>query len=134
MFGEFIHKKSRIAFNFEPLFNPKKLNFMKKMLIPFGFAVLALVGASFTTLKPTTAPIENVKLGGFVKIVNDTKQDIRIYTGSAHVTLYHNGGSTSVSCEAGKGIYTSDGSKKGKLIFTIDDSMCGKTVRLSAYL
>lgn len=133
MFGEVTRKKGKIVLNFEAVSNPKKINFMKKMLIPFGFAVLALVGASFTTLKPATAPIENVKLNSFVKIVNDTKQDIRIYTGSGHVMLYHNGGSTSVNCEVGRGIYTSDGSKKGKLIFTIDNSMCGKTVKLSAY-
>jgi hypothetical protein len=48
--------------------------------------------------------------------------------------LYHGGGSTSVSCEAGRKIYTSDGSKKGSLIFTINSDMCGKTVKLSAYL
>ncbi len=69
-----------------------------------------------------------------VKIVNDTKNDIRIYTGQAHVMLTRGGGSTSVSCEAGRKIYTSNGSKKGSLIFAIDTDMCGKTVKLSAYL
>ncbi len=71
---------------------------------------------------------------GSVKIVNDTKQDLHIYTGTGHVKLTHGGGSTSVSCEEGKEICTSNKGKKGALIFKIDASMCGKTVKLSSYL
>lgn len=71
---------------------------------------------------------------GSVKIVNDTKQDIHIYTGTGHVKLTHSGGSTSVSCEEGKEICTSNKGKKGGVIFKIDASMCGKTVKLSSYL
>ncbi|MFQ3599511.1 MAG: hypothetical protein SNJ66_14355 [Chloroherpetonaceae bacterium] len=71
---------------------------------------------------------------GSVKIVNDTKQDVHIYTGTGHVRLTHGGGSTSVSCENGKEICFSNKGKKGSVIFTIDASMCGKTVKLSSYL
>lgn len=71
---------------------------------------------------------------GSVKIVNDTKQDIHIYTGTGHVKLNHGGGSTSVSCEDGKEICMSNKGKKGGVIFKIDASMCGKTVKLSSYL
>jgi hypothetical protein len=71
---------------------------------------------------------------GSVKIVNDTKQDIHIYTGTGHVKLNQGGGSTSVSCEDGKEICFSNKGKKGGVIFTISSSMCGKTIKLSQYL
>ncbi len=71
---------------------------------------------------------------GSVKIVNDTKQDVHLYTGTGHVKLYHGGGSTSVSCEEGKEICFSNNGRKGGVIFTINSSMCGKTVKLSQYL
>lgn len=71
---------------------------------------------------------------GFVKIVNDTKQDVHIYTGTGHVKLIHGGGSTSVSCEEGKEICFSNKGKRGRVIFSIKSSMCGKTIKLSAYL
>lgn len=106
---------------------------MKKIvLFTFAFASLLVVNAvnpNFRTEIPVVTPV-----GGFVKIVNDTKEDYRIHTGSGHVTLNHGGGSTSVACEAGRKISHSDGSKAKGLIFTIDESMCGKTVKLSDYL
>lgn len=71
---------------------------------------------------------------GSVKIVNDTKQDVEVHTGTGVVKLNHKGGSTSVSCEEGKEICFSNKGKKGNLIFKIDGSMCGKTVKLSQYL
>jgi len=71
---------------------------------------------------------------GSVKIVNDTKQDVHLYTGTGHVKLNHGGGSTSVSCEDGKEICFSNKGKKGGVIFTISSSMCGKTIKLSQYL
>ncbi len=71
---------------------------------------------------------------GSVKIVNDTKQDVHLYTGTGHVKLNHGGGSTSVSCEDGKEICFSNKGKKGGVIFTINSSMCGKTIKLSQYL
>lgn len=100
----------------------------------FGFAVLVLVGNSFSTLRPATIPIENVKLGEFVKIMNHTKQDIHIYTGSENIILYHGGVATPVSCENGKDIYTSDGAKKVSSFLPLITEYCGETVKLSAYL
>ncbi|GAB4133877.1 MAG: hypothetical protein Fur0027_22340 [Raineya sp.] len=107
---------------------------MKKVLIPFGFVMFLLVGASFTIPSPKPSPENAAILGGFVKILNDTPNSVEIHTGSGYTTLGARGGTTSVSCEEGKKIYLANNGKKGKLIFTIDDSMCGKTVKLSAYL
>ncbi len=97
-----------------------------------------LVGFIFfcsLSLHAVATPQTEAFLGkGSVKIVNDTKQDFHIYTGTGHVKLNHGGGSTSVSCEEGKEICTSNKGKKGAVIFKIDASMCGKTVKLSSYL
>ncbi len=71
---------------------------------------------------------------GTVKIINDTKEDLRIHTGKGVVKLNHRGGSTSISCDAGRKISLSDGSKATKLLFKIEKSMCGETVKLSDYL
>jgi len=108
---------------------------MKKIV----FACLVALGAfavsqtSFATDKTNENELVVPTLNS-VKIVNDTKTDYRIHTGSAHVMLYHGGGSTSVSCENGRKISYSNGSKATGLIFTIDQSMCGKTVKLSSYI
>lgn len=84
-------------------------------------------------------PVANAKSEAFfgkgtVKIVNDTKQDIHIYTGTGHVKLTHGGGSTSVSCKEGREICTSNKGKKGAVIFKIEASMCGKAIKLSSFL
>lgn len=107
---------------------------MKKVLVPFGFMMLLLVGASFTNVSLTFSKNKIVVLNGFVKIVNDTPNKVEIHTGSGYVSLNARGGSTSVSCEAGKKISFANKGKKGNLIFTINSDMCGKTVKLSAYL
>ena len=60
------------------------------------------------------------KVQGSVKIINDTKEDLRIHTGKGVVKLNHRGGSTSVSCDAGRKISLSDGSKATKLLFKIE--------------
>lgn len=107
---------------------------MKKILVPFGFVMLLLVGASFTNVSPKSINSETSVLDGFVKIVNDTPNKVEIHTGSGYTTLNARGGSTSVSCEEGKKISLADNGKKGKTIFTINSNMCGKTVKLSEYL
>ncbi|KOY87004.1 hypothetical protein AD998_13405 [bacterium 336/3] len=103
---------------------------MKNILFSFFLIVCFVVNTGFTSVHDDSFK----KIEGALKIVNDTKQDIYVFTGQAHVMLYHGGGSTSVTCEAGRKIYRSDKGKKGSLIFTIDETMCGKTVKLSAYL
>ena len=107
---------------------------MKKALYSLLAVVLIFGTTSFKSIDVLPLNNNGAALLNSVKIVNDTKQDIRIHTGQAHVMLYHGGGSTSVACEAGRKISKSDGSKKGSLIFTINSDMCGKTVKLSAYL
>lgn len=107
---------------------------MQKFIFPLLMVAFLMVSASFSSTRVVRVSNLETPLLNSVKIVNDTKNDIRIFTGQAHVMLYHGGGSTSVGCEAGRKIYTSDGSKKGSLIFTINSDMCGKTVKLSAYL
>ena len=72
--------------------------------------------------------------GGYVKIVNDTDEKMRIHTGSGTSTLNAGGGYTSVSCQAGKKIYTAPNGSKDDLIFEMTSDMCGKTVKLSDYL
>ncbi|MCB0477412.1 MAG: hypothetical protein R2799_06630 [Crocinitomicaceae bacterium] len=107
---------------------------MKRFFI--GLAMVAFTSISISGVNPTPnngVSVEEFK-GGSVKIVNDTKEDLQIHTGSGHVKLIHGGGSTSVSCEEGRKISHSNGSKATGLIFTIDNSMCGKTIKLSQYL
>lgn len=107
---------------------------MKKVLIPFGFLAMLLVGASFTNVGGNIAKNDVVVLNGFVKIVNDTPNKVEIHTGSGYTTLNARGGSTSVGCDEGKKISFANKGKKGNVIFTINSDMCGKTVKLSAYL
>ena len=106
---------------------------MKNILFSFFLIAFFIMNTGFTPIQINT-DVSSRKLKGSLKIVNDTKQDIYIFTGQAHVMLYRGGGSTSVTCQAGRKIYRSDRGKKGSLIFTIDEAMCGKTVKLSAYL
>jgi len=87
-----------------------------------------------TAFRCNSSPVKNNLPASTIKILNDTKYNVQVFTGQAHVMLYHGGGSTSVTCQAGRKIHKSDGSKKGSLIFTIDENMCGKTIKLSAYL
>lgn len=106
---------------------------MKKVAI-LAMAVFSLSIAS-ATISNSGEKIEKVvPAQGQVKIVNDTKTDLRIHTGQGHVPLSRGGGSTSVSCEKGRKISHSNGSKATDLIFVIDESMCGKTVKLSQYI
>lgn len=104
---------------------------MKKLTFLIALFATIFIASSFDS--PKNNKQEEVMLAS-VKIINDTSEDIRIYTGSGHVKLNKRGGSTSVSCSSGKKIYTSDGSRKVDLIFEMESSMCGGTVYLSEYL
>ena len=106
---------------------------MKKIVYTFA---LALIGFSVSaSIQPTNDNIVEIESkGGSIKVVNDTDNDMYIYTGSGHVKLYHGGGSTSIRCESGREVSHSNGSKKGDVIFEIESSMCGKTIKLSEYL
>lgn len=105
---------------------------MKKVILIL-LAAGALLGVAAIE-RPTPMVVSENVLASSLKIINDTDQDIRIHTGSGHVMLNHGGGSTSVSCEPGKKISYSNGSKPLGLIFTIEENMCGKTVKLSTYI
>lgn len=104
---------------------------MKKLTFLIALFATIFIASSFVTSKEDA---QKEVMVASVKIINDTSNDIRIYTGSGHVKLNKRGGSTSVSCSSGKKIYTSDGSSKGDLIFEMESSMCGDVVYLSDYL
>ncbi len=101
-------------------------------------ALMLVTLCSLYTVNSFVTPIINDEIElnkpSMVKVVNDTKKTIKIHTGSAHVSLNNGGGSTSVSCETGRKISYSDGSKPTGTIFVIDETMCGKTVKLSTYI
>lgn len=98
-------------------------------------AGLFFATSSFTTASNDQTSFEKVEVkGGQVKIVNDTSTKLRIHTGSGVTTLNAKGGSTSISCDPGRKIYTAPKGSKDKFIFEVESGMCGKTVKLSAYL
>jgi hypothetical protein len=78
--------------------------------------------------------IEATPMGSYFKLVNDTKEDIRIHTGTGVVTLNKGGGSTSIRCDSNAKIHTAPNGNKKDFIFQVDDTMCDKTIKLSAYL
>lgn len=101
-------------------------------------AILAAALFSFAALNagnelPKNNIVAETPVAASIKVLNDTGSEVRIHTGSGHVTL-QKGGSTSFSCEPGKKVSLSDGSKPTKLLFVVDESMCGKTIKLSDYL
>ncbi len=109
-------------------------------LLSFGIFFLFAFVYNSTALQIHTPPTTTTELNlernvqGSIKIINDTKEDLRIHTGKGIVKLNHRGGSTSVSCDSGRKISLSDGSKATKLLFKIDNSMCGETIKLSDYI
>lgn len=106
---------------------------MKRLiLITLTLSVLTMAG--FAIGNPVKSNEVIYSLGGSVKILNDTDNEMKIHTGSGVVTLNANGGSTSISCNVGTKIYTAPNGSKKDLLFEIDDSMCDKTVKLSKYL
>jgi hypothetical protein len=112
----------------------KGVNTMKKLLVILAISTTLLTATAFAGTQ--TNAIESLMssaIFGSFKILNDTDNDVQIYTGSGFVEL-NKGASTSLTCEAGKEIRSANKGKKGDVIFTVDDSMCGKTVKLSKYL
>lgn len=107
---------------------------MKKLLVIIAISTTFLTVSAFAKTQNTAivSLYYSTALSSF-KILNDTDNDVQIYTGSGFVEL-NKGASTSLTCEAGKEIRSANKGKKGDVIFTIDDSMCGKTVKLSKYL
>jgi hypothetical protein len=88
-----------------------------------------------TKITSTSIKIEATTTGGsYFKLVNDTKETIRIHTGTGVVTLNNGGGSTSIRCNTNAKIHTAPNGNKKDFIFQADDSMCDKTIRLSDYL
>jgi hypothetical protein len=107
---------------------------MKKLLVILAISMTLSTATAFanTSNNLFESIIESTSFASF-KILNDTDNDVQIYTGSGFVEL-NKGASTSLTCEAGKEIRSANKGKKGDVIFTVDDSMCGKTVKLSKYL
>jgi hypothetical protein len=107
---------------------------MKKLLVILAISMTLSTATVFanTSNNLFESIIESASFASF-KILNDTDNDVQIYTGSGFVEL-NKGASTSLTCEAGKEIRSANKGKKGDVIFTVDDSMCGKTVKLSKYL
>ena len=107
---------------------------MKKVILLFA-AVISLSFANATGgneevkyANATEAPVVNS-----FKLINDTKRQVSIHTGTGFVTL-NKGGSTSVGCNIGKEVRFAESGKKGDLIFKIESSMCGQTIKLSSYV
>jgi 3-isopropylmalate dehydratase small subunit len=101
-------------------------------------AILAVAFFSFAALNagnelPKNNIVVETPVAASMKVLNDTGSEVTIHTGTGHVTL-QKGGSTSFSCDPGKKVSLSNGSKPTKLLFTIEESMCGKTIKLSDYL
>ncbi len=107
---------------------------MKKLLLILAISMLLSTATVFANASHNLfASFNNSASFASFKILNDTDNDVQIYTGSGFVEL-NKGASTSLTCEAGKEIRSANKGKKGDVIFTVDDSMCGKTVKLSKYL
>jgi hypothetical protein len=107
---------------------------MKKLTIILAITMLLSTATVFAnTSQNLFASFNNSAMFSSFKILNDTDNDVQIYTGSGFVEL-NKGASTSLTCESGKEIRSANKGKKGDVIFTVDDSMCGKTVKLSKYL
>jgi hypothetical protein len=68
------------------------------------------------------------------KLVNDTTQQVRIHTGSGVVSMNKRGGMTSITCTAGRKVYTAPKGIKDRFLFKVTSDMCNKTVKLSKYM
>jgi hypothetical protein len=108
-----------------------KTFFVSVVMVVF---MMSFYGNQETKTTNSIIKIEATPMGGYFKLVNDTKNDIRIHTGSGVVTLNHGGGSTSIKCNTNAKIHTAPNGSKKDFIFQVDESMCDKTIKLSAYL
>ncbi len=107
---------------------------MKKIFVILTISLVLLTSTTFAKTQFNFLNFEtNATVGGSFKILNDTDNEVQIYTGSGFVEL-NKGASTSITCEAGREIRSANKGKKGDVIFVVDDSMCGKTIKLSKYL
>ncbi len=109
---------------------------MKTFFVSLVFVAFMMSFYSNQDTKTTTRPIkiEATPMGSYFKLVNDTKETIRIHTGTGVVTLNNGGGSTSIRCNTNAKIHTAPNGTKKDFIFQADESMCDKTIKLSAYL
>lgn len=108
-----------------------KTFFVSVLLVVF---MMSFYGNQETKTTNSTIKIEATPMGSYFKLVNDTKNDIRIHTGTGVVTLNNGGGSTSIRCNTNAKIHTAPNGTKKDFIFQVDESMCDKTIKLSAYL
>ena len=100
---------------------------MKKIILSiFVFSFI-----SFAFADTITNNLESPSLISSDKItlINDTKEKVKVHTGSGSVSLNPRGGKTSFSCNKGKSVKVD-----GKVIFKISADHCGKTIKLSEYL
>lgn len=103
---------------------------MKKV---FLVVAIAMSGVALARNVDTTKVNSEANAQGNIKLINDTKEDVRIHTGTGVVNLNSGGGSTSFTCKPGTKVHTAPNGVKKDLIFTVDESMCGKAVKLSQF-
>ena len=109
---------------------------MKTLFLSLIMMALMMSFYTSTNLKATTNTIKieaTLAPKASFKLLNDTQNKIRIHTGSGVVSL-NKGGSTSISCDSGRKIYTAPNGSKDDFIFEVKSNMCGKTIKLSDYL
>lgn len=86
-----------------------------------------------TAITLALAFVPMVSFAGNIKLINDTKNPIRIHTGSGIVKM-NKGGSTSFTCKPGKKVHTAESGTKKDFIFKVESKHCGKTVKLSSVM
>ncbi len=105
---------------------------MKKIAV-LAMAIFSLSVVQAIGNESNNSMVIEATVGSSFKLINDTKGQVSIHTGTGFVTL-NKGGSTSVGCNVGKEVRFADSGKKGDVIFEITSDMCGKTIKLSEYI
>lgn len=100
----------------------------KKLLLTLSIGILSLAPIMMVSATSTPNAYAAATSNEKIKLVNDTDEKLKVHTGTGSVSL-NPGGSTSISCDAGKVIKVN-----GKEVFKVTEEMCGKTIKLSKYL
>lgn len=101
-------------------------------LVICSLSLFSFSPSNVVSLEENNTIVSEVSFASF-SLVNDTKEKVRIYTGSGFVSL-NKGSKTSITCNTGKEVRWGNDGKKGAVIFKIDSNMCGKTIKLSKFL
>lgn len=103
---------------------------MKKIIL---LAAVVFGLCSFTAVVSTNEISTEYAISKSFTLINDTKNEVSIHTGTGFVTL-NKGSKTSIGCNTGKEVSWAEKGKKGNAIFKITDDICGTTVKLSSYV